>query len=263
MAIEPKISDLINAEIDGTISAEDQTLLDQYLAENGEARTFRDELKSLCEELQSLPQVDPPAGLLQHAMKKATADNARTATAPAGRSWQLVLGEIFGFTPLRYAVSFAAGVIVTFTLVNSDQVSRGAFDEVTGLVGTMSDQGSAGKSLLVDAMALTLNELAGSVTLNRAGSIVILDFDLASRSPVEIVARFDNHDTWFNGFAQLESAGTSVAAGTGSVTIRMEGQRRYAVYLHHTGRSAATVNLQFFSAGKLLHEGEIGIRETR
>ena len=63
-----------------------------------------------------------------------------------------------------------------------------------------------------DSIQLSLNEIAGSVQLNRSGSIMILDFDLASPGPIEIVASFADRDVWFNGFAQLESSGTTIAA---------------------------------------------------
>jgi hypothetical protein len=261
MAIEPKISDLINAEIDAKISAEDQALLDRHLAENADAKVFHSELNALCGELQSMPDLEPPAGL-RHSVMKRTGNSERIAGKSAPRSWMSALSDFIGIAPVRYAMSFAAGVVLTLTLVSSDQISQRAFDDVTGLVGTMSDPGSSNHGSVVDTMGLTLSELAGTVSLNQAGSLMILDFDLASAGPIEIVAQFGDRDIWFNGFAQLESAGTSIAAETGRVTIQMEGQRRYAVYLHYTGRNAATVNLQFFSAGKLLHEGEMSFKKS-
>ena len=41
MAIDQKYIDLINAEIDGEISAEDRALLDDYVAGNAEAAALR------------------------------------------------------------------------------------------------------------------------------------------------------------------------------------------------------------------------------
>ena len=113
-----------------------------------------------------------------------------------------------------------------------------------------------------DNLELTLNDLAGSVSLSTAGSLMILDFDLASRNTVEIVARFDDRDIWFSGFAQQESEGTTVDAQTGRVTVRMSGQRRYAVFLQNAGQDAATVNLSFLSAGQVLHEGALELAAT-
>jgi hypothetical protein len=263
MAIEAKITALINAEIDGQISAEDQALLDRYLAENDAARTFRDELSSLCSELDAMNDVPLPADLRQPALERAgiAAKTAKPVQRPVRRGWQSILNEFLSTAPLRYAVSFATGVVLTLALFSSDQISRQAFDDVTGLVGTMSEPGTTGDATIVDRMGLTLNELAGSVSLASSGSLMILDFNLVSEKPVEIVAKFDDRDVWFNGFAQLESAGTSVIAQSGQVTVRMEGQRRYAVYLHNTGRRAAIVRLSFYASGQLLHEGELILRE--
>ena len=261
MAIDRKWVDLINAEIDGQISAEDQALLNQHLAENDEAMRFRNELALLCGELDTMPDLDPPADL-RHPALAGAGGSAGTSRKTARHNWLVTFNEFLGIAPVRYAMSFAAGAVLTFVLVSSDQISRRAFDDVTGLVGTMSERGMLNDTARVGSMGLTLNELAGSVSLNRSGPLLILDFDLAAKGPVDIVALFDDRDIWFNGFAQLESTGTSVAAQTGRVTIRMEGQRRYAVYLHSTGRNAATVRLQFFSAGKLLHEGELSFTDN-
>jgi len=53
-----------------------------------------------------------------------------------------------------------------------------------------------------------------------------------------------------------------VAAQSGQVTVRMEGQRRYAVYLHNTGQNAGTVSLRFLSSGQLLYEGTLSFGEN-
>jgi len=71
------------------------------------------------------------------------------------------------------------------------------------------------------------------------------------------VAAFADPDIWFNGFAQLESAGTSVAAENGRVTVHMEGQRRYALYLNNSGQEAASVNLRFYANGQLVYEDDL------
>ena len=91
---------------------------------------------------------------------------------------------------------------------------------------------------------------------------MVIDFDLVSSGPVDIVADFSRGDIWFNGFAQLENPGTSVLADVGQVTLRMQGKRRYAVYLHNSSAGPATVNLKFYSAGVLLLEESLRINEA-
>lgn len=258
MGIEQRHIELINAEIDGQISAADRALLERYLDENHEARIYRDELRNACALLDSQQALNAPPGI-----RDAVLEEIRPRVKPAAGRGSLAerINSWFAIPALKYSMSFAAGVILTVTLITSDRASRQTFDDVTSLVGTISSVEIAGKMTASDNLQLTLNELAGSVGLLTKGPLMVLDFDLASTQPIEIVVRFDNRDIWFNGFAQLESSGTTVAAETGRVTVRMDGQRRYAVYLHNSGRTEAIVKLEFYSSGTLLHEGELRFRE--
>ena len=260
MDIEQRYIELINAEIDGQISAADQALLQHYLDENDEARAYRDSLHDTCALLDGQQTLDAPAGI-RDAVLAEIRPQVKSTAAGHGSLAERINGW-FAVPALKYAMSFAAGVILTFTLISSDRASRQTFDDVTSLVGTISSIEVAGRMTTSDDLQLTLNELAGSVSLLANGPLMILDFDLASTKPIEIVARFDNRDIWFNGFAQLESSGTTVAAETGRVTVRMDGQRRYAVYLHNSGRTQATVKLDFYSSGTLLHEGELNFGKS-
>ena len=256
MAIDPKYIDLMNAEIDGEISADDRARLEEYLAEDQEARAFREELAATCAELNTVEMVEPPAHVKHIVLDTIARQSTVKPAAPSG-GWRFTLDMFLGGAAARYALSFAAGAILAYAFVSSDQISRQAFDDVTGLVGTISQPGASADLSNEYDIRLNLSEIAGSVNLNRTGSILILDFDLVSRAPIEIVADFDDPDIWFNGFAQLESEGTSIAAETGQVTVRMEGQRRYAVYLYNASQSATTINLRFYSGGTLIHEDEL------
>lgn len=257
MSIDDKTRALINAEIDGSNSAEDSALLDRLLADDPEARKYRDELAALCGELDDLDSEAAPSSL-QTSVLAGIQGREKPATQPA---WQQAFLDWLGMPALRYAVSFGAGVILTFTLVSSGQISERAFDDVTGLVGTISGVERT-DAQAIDRFQVSLNELSGTVNLSRAGRIAIVDFDLSSRLPIEIVAEFNNRNIWFNGFAQLESTGTSVAAESGRFTVRMQGQRRYAVYLYSDGRDRATLTLRFYASGQLLHEGQLRLGEA-
>lgn len=257
MNIDPDIIDLINAQIDDELSADDRERLEEYLAGNPAACEYRDDLAAFCGQLNTVEKLDPPEHL-QHLIL----DNLKpVAKVESSSSMVDVLAALFGVNGVRYAASFAAGVILTYALVNSGQISDGAFDDVTNLVGTMTQPEPLGEAARVDDLRLTLNEIAGTVTLNRAGPMLIIDFDLASESPVEIVAGFNDPDVWFNGFAQLESEGTSISAATGKVTLSTLGQGRYAVYLYDASPGAATVNLQFISSGTVIHEETLEFKE--
>ena len=161
------------------------------------------------------------------------------------------LQNILAAPALRYAATFAAGVFLALSLVESGQISNRAFDDVTGLVGSVADPVAAD---LVTRVSVDEAAVAGTVSLRSAGSILILDFDLVAPEPIEIQAGYTDPSIWFNGFAQLESTGTSVSAETGRVTLGMEGKRRYALFLHNEGGRATTLNLQFRAEGEIVHE---------
>jgi hypothetical protein len=253
MTIEQNYFELIQATIDGEIDSADKEMLDAFLEESEEGRAVYRELLALCQSLDGMPQIDPPPHL-RHSLMNVAPSKSAARPSPG------VLQRLFSGPALGYVGVFAAGVVLTLALLDSGQISRGAFDDVTGLVGTITDS-----EFVVpehESISVEQSEVAGTVTLRSAGPILIVDFDLSARQPVEILAGYSDKSIWFNGFAQLESSGTSVAAEEGSVRLRMDGNRRYALYLNNPGQRPATISLQFMAGGQIIHEARLRYREA-
>lgn len=244
MAIEQKYQDLINADIDGEISPAEKAELQAFLADSAEGRALHDELTSLCGALDSVEEETPPVHL-RHVIMNSIPQPAARASSPG------FLQVLFAAPALRYALSFAAGVFLAISIVTSDQVSNQAFDDVTGLVGTVADPVDA---RLASSVSIDELDVAGVVSLRSAGSLLILDFDLVAKDHIEVEADYSDPSIWFNGFAQLPSEDTTVSAGAGRVRLGMAGKRRYAVYLHNQGGRDATVRLRFMADGQVVHE---------
>lgn len=252
MAIDQEFIDLIQADIDGEIDDAGKQALQAFLAESSEGRCVYEELKTLCKSLDDMEEADPPPHLRHVLMNMAP-----IKSEPRARSF---IRRVFGGSPLGYAAMFAAGVAFTLALVDSNQVNRGAFDDMTGLVGTIAEtefDAPEHASIPIDQTQVT-----GTVTLRSSGELLIIDFDLSANQPVEIEAGYSDNSIWFNGFAQLESSGTSVAAQTGSVTLAMDGKRRYAVFLNNPGQRPTTIDLRFMAGGELIHEAQMNYGET-
>lgn len=248
MTIEQKHIDLIHADIDGEIGQTDKNALDAFLADNSEGRTLHMELAKLRDSIESVELVSPPPHL-RHVIMNSVKPAPRKAESPG------FLQVLLATPALKYSATFAAGVILTLSAVSSDQFSNRAFDDVTGLVGTIADPVSGG---LLNSIVVDNAQVVGSVSLRSAGSLLILDFDLVADGPVEIEADYGDRSIWFNGFGQLESSGTTISATAGSVSLGMEGKRRYAVYLHNGGEQrGVTVNLRFVAGGELIHEASL------
>lgn len=253
MTIDPKYFELIQADIDGEIDDAGKAELESFLADSEEGRSVYEQLETLCRSLDGMPSIDPPQHL-RHVLLNQAPVKAAPQPSP-GFLQRLFAGPILGYVGM-----FAAGVALTLTLVDSDQISRGAFDDVTGLVGTIADSEFAVPEH--GTISVDKSEVAGTVTLRSTGPILIVDFDLSSRQPVEIVAAYSDKTIWFNGFAQLESSGTSIAAETGAVTLNMDGKRRYAVYLNNPGIRPATIDLRFMADDQVIHEAQLSFSEA-
>ena len=247
MAIEQKYTDLINADIDGEISDAERIELQSFLDENAEGRALHDELASLSATLQSV-EVEEPPPYLRHIIMNAVPPTRAPDESPG------FLQILLATPALKYAATFAAGVFLTLSIVNSGQMANQAFDDVTGLVGPVADPV---QSELESSIAVNEVDIAGTVSLRSSGSMLILDFDLVSKDHINIEAAYTDRTIWFNGFGQLESEGTTVSAEKGRVQLRMEGKRRYAVYLHNEGGRQTTVDLRFLADGKIIHQAKL------
>jgi hypothetical protein len=248
MALPERTVELIQAGVDREISAADKRELDSILAGSEDARRYHAEIAELCDALGAADMLDPPAHLHHLIVDSVESNRRRAPRSKAGSSF-------LAAPAFRLATAFAAGVVLTWSFVSSDNQSRNAFDDVTGLVGTISDRelAAAGTS----GISISHANIAGTVTMRKSGRLLVVDFDLVSKGPVDVIAGFANTDLWFNGFAQLESSGTSVAAEPGRVTIRMDGKRRYALYLNDSGSRDAAIDLQFVSSGSVVHEARL------
>lgn len=253
MTIEQKYTDLINADIDGEISASEKAELQAFLDESAEGQALHDDLSSVCATLDAV-ESEQPSPHVRHVIMNSVKPTREPKKSPG------FLEILFATPAIKYAVTFAAGVFVTLSIVDSDQISDHAFDDVTGLVGTVADPVNAA---LASSISVTEPDLAGTVSLRSAESMLILDFDLVAKSHIDIEADYTDPSIWFNGFAQLESEGTTISAETGRIRLGMNGKRRYAVYLHNRGGRETTVNLRFLADGKVVHEASLDYTPAR
>lgn len=248
MAIDPNIVELINADIDGEISPADKDTLEAMMAESPEAQAMHAELSGLSSSLGDLPDLDAPPYLIHTIMAKIPKPESQDRRGD-------FLRGLFAAPALRYAAMFVAGSVLTLSLVSSDQVSERAFNDVTGLVGTISSEVPVGPG--IQTMQIDRTDVAGHITVRSSGPLLIVDFDLVSNGPIDIVASYSDQSVWFNGFAQLESPGASISAESGRISMKINGKRRYALYLHNAGDRNVSINLRFMSDGEVVYDTDI------
>ena len=249
MAVDERTIELINADIDGEISADERDELQSLLRDNPEAQAMQQELSALCSELDGMESLEPPTHL-KHAIIDQVI-SSKTAAPAHGSSWT----DVFAMPMFRHAAAFAAGVVMTAALINSNQISDTAFDDVSGLVGTIADVDLPVRQTI----DLTSVELAGVVRIRQGERLTMLDFDLTASGTVNIVAAFPAQQVQFRGFAQLENENTSVTADAGTVNLEMNGKNRYALFLQHSEPEEAPLSLKFYASGMLIQEANVVI----
>ncbi|MGH8224081.1 MAG: hypothetical protein ACREQZ_14025 [Woeseiaceae bacterium] len=247
MTIDQATLELIHADIDGALDEAGKRHIARVLENDGVARQLHRELRALCSTLDAVEELEPPSTLRRTVMESLR--QQRTATGPS------LLARLFAAPTLRYATAFVAGVLMTMSLISSDRASRSTFDDLTGLVGTMAEPSSAGTAQ--SRIVLSRSDIAGKVSLYRTGTLLILDFDVTTKRAIDVVTRYPGRELWFNGFAQREDGGTTLSSEPGAVTLHIDGQGRYAVYLRHDGRRGGTLELRFLASGSLVHRAEL------
>ena len=244
MAIDERTIELINADIDGEIGRDEKAELDGILESTPEARALHDELSSLCSTLDNEDMLEPPRHL-RHVIMNQIPNKQQE---PGSEGW---LQALFATPALRYAATFAAGVLITIVIADSGQIQDRRFDDVQKLMGTMQYGPS------IASININKAEVAGTVDLHRANPMMIIDFNLSTNGPIDIVATYADKTVWFNGFAQLEATGTNISAEDGEITIQVDGKRRYAVFLHNADSRNVSINLEFFANGETVHEATL------
>jgi anti-sigma factor RsiW len=172
---DPRLSELLNGEIDGELDAQQRAELSRRLLANAEARAMREEFRRVCAALDAVPQVAPPPELSQGVLA-ALPQRDRTAGPPRG-GWRSNASFIHGW---RYAALFA-GVVVGGAVVFHTVRGPGPADsELAGTIATGA----------LDTARLE-GPVSGTVALFRAGNDLNLRVDVSASAPVRLVIATD------------------------------------------------------------------------
>lgn len=184
MSIHPEISDLIQAELDGSATEAERVRLRDAIACDAEVRDEYRRLRGLCDVLAAVQPEEPPAGLAPAVMRAVRA-NRRT---DHGGVW----GGVRAFWPggrlaLRYAYAVAAGVVLGILGVQLATGGSGFGPPVPerDAGATIAPSRRAGRLDLAPA------GIRGFASLKPSATGTVIGLDLEAAEPVEFVLRYD------------------------------------------------------------------------
>jgi hypothetical protein len=181
--IEEKYIELIQADVDGELPAERRAELSRFLLANPEARALRAELVAVAGALGGLAPVEPPADLRERILAALPPPSRKTSGA----------GSTGFSSHFRWAAAIAVATLlgaVVFRIASDD---RSATD-LSKLSGTMASPPAAAPTR-IDQVAVSLQQVRGTVSLLGSPQARIVEFDLAVDGPVEVVVEHDGERT--------------------------------------------------------------------
>jgi len=252
---DDRLNELLNAELDGELDAAGQSELERLLAASPEAKLRRDELRRVADALAHLKQVEPPSELREAvyaALRPGTAKVVRFPGVRVQRRW------------VPYVGALAAGIALGAIGLSLYDAPRDDFDAAS-LAGTMADPDHRSLGHVLDRVELDNGGLHGSASLHEADGLWVVEFDLQTDSPVEVVASYDGTLVRLQGFVRPEPTSESVLAGPGRLSFVNEGAQRAAIYLRPADAGSGQVRLLFQAPGAPTTEVvlDAGPREKR
>lgn len=246
--IDERDIDLVQADIDGELSATQREQLHERLADSSELRAYQTRLQELASVLDSVAPLEPPAELHRDLLQRADLPGR-------GRSGFLSAGWWPLPPALRYAATFAAGLALTAALYEAASLDDQSPEQLARLAGTMIYSEQPPGTTEKDRLVLATNEVRGDVTLHRSADIWIVAFHLDSPAPVEMGMAFGGLP--FRGIAQLQNELDEMRITDGGMRLVSEGKHEFAVFLGEEGKSGARLDLRFYAGDEQVSGGSL------
>ncbi len=236
-----QLQDLIQADLDGQLTATERADLARLLLQDPEARRLHNEFRRTDQLLRNIAVAEPPPGL------RAAILGGRVRSArPGDRGHQQ-----YGLPLYRVAAVILGGLLIVglgYLLSDADAPRTDLQGSLSAAVGSESTAPVAPQ----DHLSMRAEGAEVSASLQRNGQSFRLELNMSTTIPCEVVARIDPATTAFVGNpadAQLDTTNglATVQLATGSKTF----------VLDFSG--AGPIQLQLRSGGRLLGEGSLSV----
>jgi hypothetical protein len=218
--LNERISDLIQADVDGELSDHDRAELSRELLQSQEARKFRDDMQRVKQFMASIPSMNPPTGLQRRIIDAIKLPRRRRFAATTSRWLQ----------PASYGLALAAGVVMGIGLT---QVNPKGTQDLSAMVGTMMSQPEGQQVPAGESLAVSLDYVQGSIKRSYIDDAIALEFELESVEPVEITIDLSGTGMRFGGFADQDFASVveKFEVSDGKVHLLSSGNYHYVLFL--------------------------------
>lgn len=251
------VEDLLQRELDGTLSDTEQESLSIHLASNLKDRELQKQLRTVVAAFREVPEVDPPASLRTHVMQTIRSQAVAAPQAHSRRKLRFSgIFEIFSTRPaMSLAVGFAAGVLAVMPFTGQ----WASPDLVPGsqVAGTIIADRAWPSGPAVDQIEFADGSTYGSVRLEVLANRLIVSVEATSEEPIEIVTGYNMRKLWVSGLVSREPAQLTFFSREGSVKVAHSGSVKYLLAFDGGGDDILAFNLKVVQGDRLLYSGEL------
>ena len=216
--IDPRILDLIHAELDDELDAAGRAELAARLSADPMLRLQRDQLQRMAHSLARLAPVEPPAGLHQRWLPKSPIASPASPRHSSRRRW---IGRGMALAAATLAVAVGLGLT---------DIGRQTLD-ASQVVGTIGGSTTAGADP-TEVVPVQAKGLRGTVALEPGNPGWELVFDLNTVDPISVSATYDPAVLRLEGYARAGSGDRSFTTGPGKVEFVNQGMQHLSLHLH-------------------------------
>lgn len=254
--VDQRTQDLVNASIDGEISAVEQDELDRLLLSSESVREFDRELRTVTKLLDDLPEHEPPA-YLQSAIERQVRLPVDGLAQKRSSGWFAWLDS----SRWRTGLALAAGVVLTVSVyeMGSKPVS---VDDTRNMSGTIIKHGNSGRhDEILDSIRLDGGQLNGLVELRNESDLFTVDVQLNSTVPVDVVMNFAGSGLDLEGASNASDLENAVSFGDGKIRLASNGKEHFSVKLRRSPetRTSDSIQLDFYAEDRLVKKAELNI----
>ena len=196
--INNKVVELINRDLDGTLSQKERLQLEKHLESDHESREMLAKLRLLHKKLHNISESEPPAELKENVMKSLPAArySKRSQAIPVASKFI----ELFHVPKFQMAGMFSLGAAAALLfLVITQNLSISPQATAEKAIGTILAPEKIGKVEQVDSKQFTIDDYKVDISTSRSENIVFVSINLQSESDqtVQLVVSSDAADFRF------------------------------------------------------------------
>ncbi len=244
---DKKYIELMNREIDDSITPDEKRDLYHFLSENREAGEYYDELLYSSNALNQVPEPVVPENLGKRILN--SIDFTRYAGNPQKKR---ATNFIPGFN-FRYALTFAAGLlagifIYTLVSITSDNFNR---NEISGTIGIE-------KAVTLREVPINLSDIQGNISLKEKNNLYLFEIRLNSVSLVDLTISYPDQMKLEN-FKPGIPGRISLVTGGNFIKAANSGPQQYTFSFTGTGTNPNPVHIELSQYGKKVFEREFAL----